>query len=86
MFSSMLLSKPAGMESVHATARQHMRFEDASPALQELITDFVDTIYDSFDLNGSKALDFTEVHAAMMRNTSITDVWEVFGRTIVSRI
>ena len=54
--------------------------------LQELIEDFVDTIYDSFDLNGSSSLEFEEVHAAVQRKgAAITDVWEIFGRTLVPR-
>ena len=57
-----------------------------TPALQELIEDFVDTIYDSFDLNGSSSLEFEEVHAAVQRKgAAITDVWEIFGRTLVPR-
>ena len=56
-----------------------------TPALQELIEDFVDTIYDSFNLSGKTELVFDDVHAAVQRQ-QISDVWEVFGRTLVSRI
>ena len=45
----------------------------------------MDTIYDSFDLSGKTELDFDDVNAAVQRQ-QITDVWEVFGRTLVSRI
>ena len=56
-------------------------------ALKELIEDFVDTIYDSFDQNRNAALEFSEVHEALKnKGHEISDVWEIFGRTLVSRI
>ena len=73
MFSSMLLG--AGDSNAPPT-----------PALQELIDDFVDTIYDTFDVNRDKALEFDEVLQTINKSTTITDVWEIFGRTLVSRI
>jgi len=77
MFSSMLLSSGAGSATV----------PEASPALKELIEDFVDTIYDSFDQDHNKALDFDEVQEALRRKgNEISDPWEIFGRTLVSRI
>lgn len=57
-----------------------------TPALQELIDDFVDTIYDTFDIDRNGALEFDEVLEAMNKRTDIADVWEIFGRTLVSRI
>ena len=56
-----------------------------SAALKELIDDFVDSIYDQFDADASKSLEFQEVLNAIQRN-KVTDVWEIFGRTLVSRI
>jgi len=77
MFSSMLLSSGAGKAVV----------AEASPALKELIEDFVDTIYDSFDADRNQALDFSEVLDALKRKgNEISDPWEIFGRTLVSRI
>ena len=81
MFTSMLLSK-VGAEGKQETPS----IEDATPALKELIEDFVDTIYDSFDQNASNALELDEVLKAVSKNTQISDVWEIFGRTLVSRI
>lgn len=79
MFSSMLLSSGRSASEASNAA-------PPTPALQELIEDFVDTIYDSFDLNGSSSLEFEEVHAAVQRKgAAITDVWEIFGRTLVPR-
>jgi Ca2+-binding EF-hand superfamily protein len=77
MFSSMLLS--SGGAGADEKAKK------PTPALQELIEDFVDTIYDSFNLSGKTELVFDDVHAAVQRQ-QISDVWEVFGRTLVSRI
>jgi len=78
MFSSMLLS-----------VGDH-QMSEASPALKELIDDFVDTIYDSFDQNRNESLEFEEVVEALrkkeLEGSSISDVWEIFGRTLVSRI
>ena len=51
-----------------------------------MIEDFVDTIYDSFDQNRSQALELDEVLKAVQGNPNISDVWEIFGRTLVSRI
>ena len=81
MFSSMLLSKVGG-----GPQKEPPSLESASPALKELIEDFVDTIYDSFDQNRSQALELDEVLNAVNKNTHISDVWEIFGRTLVSRI
>ena len=77
MFSSMLLQ---------TGSKDGSPLKPPTPALQELIEDFVDTIFDSFDLNESQSLEFEEVRKAVERNTSMTDVWEIFGRTLVSRI
>ena len=76
MFSSMLLSagRPEGPAA------------PPTAAMKELVEDFTDTIFDSFDLKGSDSLDFEKVLAAVEKNTEMTDVWEVFGRTLVSRI
>ena len=75
MFSSMLLNSYGG------------KLSEASPALRELIEDFVDTIYDSFDQDRNASLDFEEVVAALKtKRHEVTDVWEIFGRTLVSRI
>ena len=82
MFSSMLLSKVGG----GAPQKEPPSLDSASPALKELIEDFVDTIYDSFDQNRSEALELDEVLNAVNKNTHISDVWEIFGRTLVSRI
>jgi len=77
MFSSMLLSSGAPSGTV----------TEASPALKELIDDFVDTIYDSFDQNRNESLEFSEVLEALKRKgNEISDPWEIFGRTLVSRI
>ena len=59
----------------------------ASPTVcWQLIEDFVDTIYDSFDQNRNMALELDEVLQAVSKNSHISDVWEIFGRTLVSRI
>ena len=55
---------------------------DISDDLQELIDDFVNSIYDAIDVDRSGALDFEEVHEAIQQR-KITDVWEIFGRTLV---
>ena len=75
MFSSMLLQHTKGGKS-----------SEASPALKELIDDFVDTIYDSFDQDPQVPLGFEQVASVLERKPEITDVWEVFGRTLISRI
>lgn len=84
MFTSMLLSKPSG--SVGEKAAEPASIHDATPALKELIEDFVDTIFDSFDQNRSESLELDEVLSAVSNNTQISDVWEIFGRTLISRI
>jgi len=56
-----------------------------SEALRELIDDFVNSIYDSIDADRSGSLEFDEVLAAIHRR-KVADVWEIFGRTLVSRI
>ena len=71
---------------VGGDSKEEPSLEDASPALKELIEDFVDTIYDTFDTNRSKALELDEVLNAVKMSTKISDVWEIFGRTLVSRI
>jgi len=84
MFTSMLLSKP-GKQAEGQTDPPSL--DEASPALRELIEDFVDTIYDSFDQNRSEALELDEVLNAVDKNKDkVADVWEIFGRTLVSRI
>jgi hypothetical protein len=76
MFSSMLLCAPG----------TGTRIPEASPALNELIEDFVNSIYDSFDADRNSALDFSEVLEALKRKgNEISDPWEIFGRTLVSR-
>ena len=59
--------------------------EEMSNELNELIDDFVNSIYDSIDVDRSGSLKFPEVLEAIQRR-KITDVWEVFGRTLVSGI
>ena len=80
MFSSMLLSKVGG------TPEEQTTIENATPALKELIEDFVNTIYDTFDQNRDQALELDEVLNAVKKNTHLNDVWEIFGRTLVSRM
>lgn len=47
----------------------------------------MDTIYDSFDQNRNASLEFDEVAAALKnKRHDITDVWEIFGRTLVARL
>ena len=76
MFSSMLLCAPGTGTHI----------PEASPALNELIEDFVNSIYDSFDADRNSALDFSEVLEALKRKgNEISDPWEIFGRTLVSR-
>lgn len=72
MFTSML---QAGM-----TDEQPM-----SDELKELIDDFVNSIYDSIDCDRSGSLEFEEVMQAIDER-KITDVWEIFGRTLVSSV
>ena len=75
MFSSML---SAGMPEDAAAV--HM-----SDELKELIDEFVNSMYDSIDCDRSGRLEFDEV-AEVIEKRKITDVWEIFGRTLVSRI
>lgn len=56
-----------------------------SPELRELIDDFVNSIYDSIDADRSGSLDFEEV-LEQIEKRKITDVWEIFGRTLVSHL
>ena len=58
---------------------------DMSDELKELIDDFVNSIYDSIDADRSGSLELDEVLEAIQRR-KITDVWEIFGRTLVSNI
>ena len=75
MFSSMLLSAVGG------------RSVTPTPALNEIINDFVDSIYDCFEQKRSGTLELSDVlEKAKARPHDITDIWEVFGRTLVSRI
>ena len=75
MFSSML---SAGMPEDAAAV--HM-----SDELKELIDEFVNSKYDSIDCDRSGRLEFDEV-AEVIEKRKITDVWEIFGRTLVSSI
>jgi len=80
MFTSMLLFDTSDGQD----DSQH--FSDSiSPALRELIDDFVDSIYDSLDADRSGSLEFHEVLTAIEKR-KVADVWEIFGRTLVSRI
>ena len=74
MFSSMLST---GMPE---DAAAHM-----SDELKELIDEFVNSMYDSIDCDRSGKLEFDEV-AEVIEKRKITDVWEIFGRTLVSSI
>ena len=49
----------------------------------QLIVDFVDGIYDTFDADHSESLEFDEVMQALQKSPEI-DVWEVFGRTLIN--
>ena len=71
MFTSMLLNG----ESV--------TMDEISPEMRELIVDFVDGIYDTFDADHSESLEFDEVMQALQKSPEI-DVWEVFGRTLIN--
>ena len=71
MFTSMLLNG----ESV--------TMDEISPEMRELIVDFVDGIYDTFDADLSESLEFDEVMQALQKSPEI-DVWEVFGRTLIN--
>ena len=51
--------------------------------MRELIVDFVDGIYDTFDADHSESLEFDEVMQALQKSPEI-DVWEVFGRTLIN--
>lgn len=47
----------------------------------------VDTIYMSFDQDCNHALELDEVLDAVQNNSEkLADVWEIFGRTLVSRV
>lgn len=59
--------------------------DEMSPELNELIDDFVDSIYDTIDADKSGSLEFEEVLDAIQKR-KITDVWEIFGRTLISNI
>lgn len=72
MFTSMLAAGKYGID-------------DMSEELKELIDDFVNSIYDSIDADRSGSLEFEEVLDAIQFR-KITDVWEIFGRTLVSNI
>ena len=56
---------------------------DMSDELKELIEDFVNSIFDSIDCDRSNSLEFDEV-AEVVEKRKLTDVWEIFGRTLVS--
>mgnify|MGYP005695781639 FL=1 len=58
---------------------------DMSDELKELIDDFVNSIFDSIDCDRSGSLEFDEV-AEVVEKRKITDVWEIFGRTLVSSV
>jgi len=75
MFSSML---SAGMPEDTAAVQM-------SDELKELIDEFVNSMYDSIDCDRSGKLEFDEV-AEVIEKRKITDVWEIFGRTLVSSI
>ena len=75
MFSSML---SAGMPEDTAAVQM-------SDELKELIDEFVNSMYDSIDCDRSGRLEFDEV-AEVIEKRKITDVWEIFGRTLVSSI
>ena len=47
--------------------------------------DFVNSIYDSIDADRSESLEFDEVLHAI-EDRKVSDVWEIFGRTLVSHI
>ena len=59
--------------------------EEISTDMQELIDDFVNGIYDAFDTDRSESLEFSEVLSVVQRQR-IKDVWEVFGRTLISSV
>ena len=75
MFTSML---SAGMTNDEADMPM-------SDELKDLIDDFVNSIYDSIDCDRSGSLEFDEV-AEVIEKRKITDVWEIFGRTLVSSV
>ena len=75
MFTSML---SAGMTNDEADMSM-------SDELKDLIDDFVNSIYDSIDCDRSGSLEFDEV-AEVIEKRKITDVWEIFGRTLVSSV
>ena len=75
MFTSML---SAGMTNDEADMSM-------SDELKDLIDDFVNSIYDSIDCDRSGSLEFDEV-AEVIEKHKITDVWEIFGRTLVSSV
>ena len=75
MFTSML---SAGMTNDEADMPM-------SDELKDLIDDFVNSIYDSIDCDRSGSLEFDEV-AEVIEKHKITDVWEIFGRTLVSSV
>mmetsp|Transcript_17104 Transcript_17104/g.36699 ORF Transcript_17104/g.36699 Transcript_17104/m.36699 type:complete len:398 (+) Transcript_17104:433-1626(+) len=74
MFTEMLM--------FDATIDKTERAVEVTDALQELIDDFVNSIYDSIDADRSESLEFDEV-AEAINQRKISDVWEVFGRTLV---
>jgi len=74
MFTAMLLRTP-GTEAGEE--------EEISVDMQELIDDFVNGIFDAFDIDRSDSLEFAEVLGVVQRKR-INDVWEVFGRTLIS--
>ena len=59
--------------------------DDTADMSDELIDDFVNSIYDSIDCDRSGSLEFDEV-AEVIEKRKITDVWEIFGRTLVSSV
>ena len=76
MFTAMLLRNTGAVASAD---------DDISPDMQELIDDFVNGIYDAFDTDRSESLEFSEVLSVVQRQR-IKDVWEVFGRTLISSV
>ena len=59
--------------------------DDTADMSDELIDDFVNSIFDSIDCDRSGSLEFDEV-AEVVEKRKITDVWEIFGRTLVSSV
>lgn len=83
MFTSMLLESSPRKRRPEAPAAEFAPL--ISDNLRELIDDFVNGIYDAIDADRTGDLDFEEMLHAVTRK-KVTDVWEIFGRTLVSRI